>query len=97
MLAIGDACAAGARDEAERWYLTALDRTREVGDRFREADALHSLGRVTPAGPGVAHLRAALAIFQELHHPRAEGVAADLAGRRGPRRQAAASQIPPTT
>ncbi|MET8847498.1 tetratricopeptide repeat protein [Amycolatopsis sp. NPDC004625] len=66
------------------FYRQALDQSRAIGIRLQEGRALEGLGRYALRGAdvadGVARLREALAVFEELKAPEAKAVRTALAG-----------------
>ncbi|MEV7231903.1 BTAD domain-containing putative transcriptional regulator [Polymorphospora sp. NPDC051019] len=73
----------GRHDEALRCYRRALDLHRALGDRYDEAEVLANLGETYQfiGAPEAARSawQAALAIFDELDHPDADGLRTRLA------------------
>lgn len=75
--------AAAALRRPAACYIRALSLFREVGDRFSEAETLTNLGDTRHAAGELAQARQAwqqaLAILNDLHHPKASQVRAKLA------------------
>ncbi|WP_033263256.1 ATP-binding protein [Amycolatopsis vancoresmycina] len=69
--------------DAVEFYRQALDQSRAIGIRLQEGRALEGLGRCSVraahVADGVARLREALAVFEELKAPEAKAVRAALA------------------